>query len=254
VLPPSYAKESSRRFPVLYLIDGGVDQDLLHVAGAAQLGAIWGRSGDAIIVGIETKDRRKELAGPTTDPELLKRYPTAGSSSAFRTFVREEVKPLIERTYRTSGRDVVLGESLAGLFIVETYLVEPELFDAYGAVDPSLWWDKEALSLAAANRLNSGQRGRSFVMAVAKEQIEEPAAYQRLLKAMRSGDLENCLLSRPGQTHATIYQQLVPTMLQAMLPPAEPAPAEYGFTVTCSPELQASHAEPGGGSVRQRRR
>lgn len=142
VLPASYSKAPSRRYPVLYLLDGGLDQDLLHVAGVVQLGAMWGRSAEAIVVGVETKDRRKELVGQTTDPDLLKRYPTAGSSAKFRQFIRLEVKPLVERTYRTNGRDVVMGESLAGLFVTETYFSEPTLFDGYAAVDPSLWWDK----------------------------------------------------------------------------------------------------------------
>ena len=145
VLPAGYVKEPKKRYPVLYLIDGGLEQDLLHVAGAVHLGAVWARSAEAIVVGIETKDRRKELSGPTQDAELLKRYPTAGSSASFRGFIRDEVKPLITTHYRTNGRDVVLGESLGGLFIVETFMADPTLFDAYAAIDPSLWWDREAL-------------------------------------------------------------------------------------------------------------
>ena len=175
VLPASYAKAPAKRYPVLYLIDGGVDQDLLHVAGVVQLGGLWGRSAEAIVVGIETKDRRRELVGPTRDPELLKRYPTAGDSAKFRAFLRDTVKPFVERRYRTNGRSALLGESLAGLFAVETYLAEPVLFDAYGAIDPSLWWDKEALSLTAAARLGTGQQGRPIFLAFAKEQSEAEA-------------------------------------------------------------------------------
>src|SRR5690349_2797483 len=64
VLPADYDKNKDARYPVLYLIDGGVAQDLVHVAGVVQLGAAWGRNADPIIVGIETKDRRRELTGP----------------------------------------------------------------------------------------------------------------------------------------------------------------------------------------------
>jgi predicted alpha/beta superfamily hydrolase len=72
------------------------------------------RLGGAIVVGIESRDRRKELVGSTSDPELLKRYPTAGSSAKFREFIRAEVKPLIARSYRTNGKDAVLGEVACG--------------------------------------------------------------------------------------------------------------------------------------------
>ena len=135
-LPGSYAT-GERRYPVVYLIDGGLDQDFLHIAGTSQLGSIWGRSQEAIVVGVATRDRRRELVGPTADAELLRRYPTAGHSEAFRRFIREEVMPAIERRYRTNGTDGVIGESLAGLFIIETFLRAPDMFDAYSAVSPS---------------------------------------------------------------------------------------------------------------------
>ena len=237
VLPASYGKEPSRRYPVLYVLDGGVDQDLLHVAGVVQLGAIWGRSAEAIVVGVETKDRRRELVGRTSDPDLLKRYPTAGASAAFRQFIRAEVKPLVERAYRSNGRDVVLGESLAGLFVTETYLVEPTLFDGYAAVDPSLWWDQEALSKRAAAALGAGHKRQPLMLAVAREQLEDAAAGKRLVAVLRERQLSYCVLARPDLTHGTIYQQLTPQAVQYLLPPAEPPPSEYGFNLPCSKDL-----------------
>lgn len=233
ILPPGYGADSERRYPVLYLIDGGAEQDLLSIAGAAQSGAIWGRSAEAIIVGIETKDRRKELAGPTSNPALLKRYPTAGASAKFREFIRAEGKPFVEARYRTNGYDAVIGESLAGLFIVETYLTAPDLFDDYAAIDPSLWWDDGALSRSAAGHLGIRQRSKKLLIAAAKEQLNEPEAYSRFLTAIMHAGVELCLLPRPDQTHATIYQQLAPSVLQFLLPPKNSSPPEYEFTVGC---------------------
>ncbi len=234
ILPASYAKEAAKRYPVLYLIDGGVEQDLLHVAGVAHLNAIWGRSAEAIVVGIATTDRRRELAGPTRDPELLKKYPTAGSSAVFRQFIRDEVKPLVEKSHRTNGEDLVLGESLAGLFIVETYLSEPALFDGYAAIDPSLWWDKEALSRTAVAKVGDKQKGRRIYLAMAKEQVDEPAGINRVTSGLRAKAKDWCLAARPDLVHATIYQQLTPQALQFLLPPAEAPPPEFGFEVQCS--------------------
>ena len=234
VLPGSYAAEPNKRYPVVYLIDGGVDQDLLHVAGVAQLGGIWGRASEMIVVGVETKDRRRELVGPTHDPELLKKYPTAGHSDAFRKYLRDEVKPFVEANYRTSGHDAVIGESLAGLFIVETYLIDPELFDGYAAIDPSLWWDKDALSKRAPGMVGAGQKGRPLYLAMAKEQAETPAAMNLLVSTVREAGGRLCLAARPDLTHATIYQQLTPQALQYLLPPAAPPPPEYGFEVGCA--------------------
>ncbi len=234
ITPPGYSKSPAKRYPVLYVVDGGVEQDLLNVAGVALNGGMWGRSAEVIVVGIETRDRRRELVGPTSDPGLLKKYPTAGASAAFRAFIRNEVKPLVERAYRTNGQDAVIGESLAGLFIVETYLAEPGLFDGYAAIDPSLWWDKEALSKTANAKIGEAQKDHPLYLAIAREQSEEPAAFDRL-KARVPAGARFCFNSRSDLTHATIYQQLSPQALQFLLPPAEPAPAEFGFEVTCSP-------------------
>ena len=234
VLPTGYAQSPDRRYPVLYLIDGGVEQDLLHVAGVAQLGGIWGRASEMIVVGIETKDRRRELVGPTHDADLLKKYPTAGQSDAFRKYLRDEVKPFVQANYRTSGHDAVIGESLAGLFIVETYLTDPQLFDGYAAIDPSLWWDKEALSKRAPAMIGAGQKDRPLYLAMAKEQAETPAAMNLLASTVRKAGGRLCLAARSDLTHATIYQQLTPQALQYLLPPAEAPPQEFGFMVSCT--------------------
>ncbi|WP_114226437.1 MULTISPECIES: alpha/beta hydrolase [Sphingomonas] len=234
VLPAGYAAHPERRYPVLYLIDGGVDQDLLNIAALVGNGGQWGRSGEAILVGVATVDRRRELVGPTRDPALLAKYPTAGESARFRTFIRDTVKPWVARSFRSNGRSAVIGESLAGLFIVETYLREPGLFDAYAAIDPSLWWDGAALAKGARPALGAAQRGHPLYLALAKEELAEPTGSPALLAALGGAGVPLCYAPRPDLGHATIYQQLAPQALTNVLPPAEPAPAEYGFAVTCA--------------------
>jgi predicted alpha/beta superfamily hydrolase len=234
VLPDGYAANRARRYPVLYVIDGGVDQDLIHISGTEKLGAAWGRSADAIIVGIVTKDRRRELVGPTADAELLKQYPTAGHSAEFRRFIRDEVKPFVTSRFRTSGSNAVIGESLAGLFIVETYLTEPDLFGAYGAVSPSTWWDKEALSLTAASKVGAAQAKHPLYLAVGKEGAEVTRADGRIVSALRGKVQRWCYAEHPDQVHSTIYHAVSPELLQFVLPPAQAPSPEFGFEVRCS--------------------
>jgi predicted alpha/beta superfamily hydrolase len=231
-LPPSYAK-GKQAYPVLYVIDGGLEQDFVHVTGTAQLGMIWGRNVEAIIVGIETKDRRKELIGTTQDTELLKKYSTAGQSAQFRRFIREEVKPLVERQFRTGEYDTVIGESLAGLFIVESWLDEPDLFDGYAAISPSLWWDAEALSrrVAAlpADRMSKQPR---LYLNIANEGREMQAGVDRVVGVL--GPVANwCYAPRPDLTHATIYQQTEAPAIQFLLPSPYAKETE-GFEVKCA--------------------
>lgn len=231
-LPDGYAAHPQARYPVLYLIDGGTDQDFLHIAGTVQLGAIWGRMQDVILVGIASKDRRSELTGPTADKELLARYPSAGHSADFRAFLRQ-LKPMIAARYRTDGHDGVIGESLAGLFIAETWLREPDLFERYAAISPSLWWDKEALSREAAGLVGSHQAGHPLLIETANEGADMQVPVDRLVGALGAAS-GWCYAPNPGLTHATIYHAVSPAALQFLFPPAAAPDPQTGFEISCS--------------------
>lgn len=232
-LPAGYAANKARAYPVLYLIDGGVDQDFVHIVGTSRLGAAWGRQQEAIVVGVETKDRRSELAGTTHDSALLAKYPTAGHSAEFRRFLRDVVKPFVAARFRTNGTDGVIGESLAGLFIVETWLREPDLFGAYAAISPSLWWDRESLSLEAGALVGPRQAGRRLYLATANEGADMQVPVDRLVAAL--GRARNwCYAPRGDLTHATIYHAVSPTALQFLFPPQTPPDPESGFDIPCS--------------------
>jgi predicted alpha/beta superfamily hydrolase len=221
-LPPSYAA-GNRRYPVLYVLDGGLAQDFQHISGLAQLGALSWLTQDFIVVGVETVDRRRELAFPVErDAELRRQYPTAGASAVFRRYLIDEVKPFVAARYRISGEDALLGESLAGLFIVETYLRQPDAFATYIAMDPSLWWDNGRLSEDAAGLLaRHGAAQHRLWLSVGRETLEQPAATERLLAALRARPataLELRYEPRPNLSHATIYHPTAWEALQALYP------------------------------------
>ena len=221
--PPGYA-EGDKRYPVIYLIDGGLAQDFEHIAGLAQLGAISWLTQEFVVVGVETVDRRRELAFPVErDAQLKKDYPTAGESARFRRYLVDEVKPFVEARYRTSGEDLVLGESLAGLFIVETFLHQPAAFDTYIAMDPSLWWDQGRLSEEAAALMarHDGEPHRLW-LSVGSETLEQPAPTERLLAALRARpEVELHYEPRPQLSHATIYHPTAWEALQRLYPRPE---------------------------------
>lgn len=235
-LPADYAT-SGKRYPVLYLIDGGLDQDFLHVVGTTALGALWARSQPVIVVGIATQDRRRELTGPTRDAELVKRYPTAGHSAEFRSFIRDELMPIVAARYRTNGEAGVIGESLAGLFIVETFLNEPDLFDHYAAISPSLWWDKARLAQGAAGLLKTPMlKPHRLYLTIANEGGEMQAATDQLVSALAAHPREGriwCYAPHQQLTHATIYHSVSPEALQYLFPtPVEQDP-QSGFDIAC---------------------
>jgi uncharacterized protein len=140
-----YGESEDTPLPVLYMPDGGIAEDFLHVAGLIQVSVGNGTMRPFLLVGIENTQRRRDLTGPTENPEDKKIAPKVGESNAFRKFIRKELMPEIKQRYRTTDETAIVGESLAGLFVVETFLLEPDMFDTYIAFDPSLWWNNQNL-------------------------------------------------------------------------------------------------------------
>lgn len=211
-LPAGYGEAPARRYDVVYVIDGGPDQDFPHLAGLAQSADVNGTFTAPIMVGIETVKRREEITPPVRDvAAYAAELGTApGGSARFRRFIAEEVKPWIERRYRTSGRDAVIGESLAGLFVVETLFEAPTLFDDYIAVSPSLWWDDVKYGREAAaylRRLPNGPRRLYLTLADEGYRHEQGVlALVAALKAHAPAGLQWLWVPQgESETHASIY-------------------------------------------------
>ncbi|MHB1169920.1 MAG: alpha/beta hydrolase [Longimicrobiales bacterium] len=209
--------------PVMYMPDGGVQEDFLHVMGLLQVSVMNGTMRPFLLVGIENTERRRDLTGPTDDPEDRTIAPRVGGSAAFREFIRTELMPQIDARYATTEETAIVGESLAGLFIVETLIEEPDLFDTYIAFDPSLWWNRGGLLNRAAERLDA-LRGRVVYLASSSENelAEMTARLADLLKRAPS-DTRAHYEPMSEETHATIYH---PAALRAFrvlfAPPAAP--------------------------------
>jgi hypothetical protein len=211
-LPAGYSDHPERRYDVVYVIDGGPEQDFAHLAGLAQSAEVNGTFTPFILVGIETLRRREEITPPATDVAAYAAElgMTPGGSARFRRFLAEEVKPWVERRYRTSGTDAVMGESLAGLFVVETLFEQPELFDDYIAVAPSLWWEEMKYGREAAAYLRRLPAGRRRLhLSLADEGYRHQEGVELLVAALERHAPEGLRwLYVPlgdSETHASIY-------------------------------------------------
>ncbi|MEA2463854.1 MAG: uncharacterized protein QOJ98_1601 [Acidobacteriota bacterium] len=217
--PPS----GSDRLPVLYMPDGGVAEDFIHVAGLVQVLVGNGTMRPFLLVGIENTQRRRDLTGPTENVEDRKIAPRVGGSAKFRAFVRDELMPEVEKRYRTAPERAIVGESLAGLFVVETLVLEPELFDSYLAFDPSLWWNDGKLVDEMAKRWRSGApRAKTLYVATS----DEPgilAATQRFVGALGKSDpagLRWSYVPMPEEQHSTLYHPAALRAFRALFAPA----------------------------------
>jgi predicted alpha/beta superfamily hydrolase len=225
-LPPAYTATPGARLPVLYMPDGGMAEDFLHVAGLVQVSTGNGTMRPFILVGIENTQRRRDMTGPTENAEDKKIAPKVGGSQAFRTFIRQELMPEVKARYRTTPETAIVGESLAGLFVVETFLLEPDLFDTYIAFDPSLWWNNRKLVNGAAERLHARpklEKTLYFASSDEKEIVETAQQLAGILAKNAPPGLHWHYEKMPEETHGTIYHPAALKAFRAVLkPPAGP--------------------------------
>ena len=143
-LPKQYCN-SLQRFPVVYLLDADLYSGVF--GGVVDFLAENDRIPPLIVVGIAHPDRNHDLT-PTSASALKadgspSPLPSSGGGPDFRRFIATELIPRIDREYRTAPFRILAGHSFGGLFTIDTLLSQPQLFRAYLAASPSVWWDHD---------------------------------------------------------------------------------------------------------------
>jgi len=157
-LPPGYRRFSTRQYPVLYLHDG---QNVFDAATSFG-GVEWGVDETAqrlirqkliepmIIVPIANTggDRIHEYAPTPAQIDPPKRKRSKGLLRSYGRFLTEELKPFIDRKYRTRREAEFTGlggSSLGGLATLTLGLWLPNYFTRLAVLSPSIWWDDCAI-------------------------------------------------------------------------------------------------------------
>ena len=210
-LPEGYSAKDTLKYPVIYVLDGGIDEDFIHVVGAAQFYNLQMDMPKSIVVGIANTDRKRDFTFPTTDRKLQKDYPTTGGSRKFISFLKDEVQAYINATYGTTQQKTLIGQSLGGLLEAEILFKTPNLFNNYIIVSPSLWWDNEAL-LKDAKMMMDSQSNISatvYIAVGAEGELMEGEAkrFYELLKSSGKSNLKAEFLFLPNENHKTILHQ-----------------------------------------------
>jgi len=223
--PQPWGLDPKAPLPVLYMPDGGIGEDFLHVAGLVQVLSGNGSMRPFLLIGIENTERRRDMTGPSKDPQDQKIAPRIGGSAAYRAFLRDELMPQVRKRYPITDERALIGESLAGLFVVETLLQEPTLFNSYIALDPSLWWNRGAMLAGAARQLPAVTRTRPRVFLASSGQPELAASAAQLATLLEQSSPSALVkyLPLPEETHATIYHPAALQALRTLFPAPPPA-------------------------------
>lgn len=187
-LPPNYAS-SKLRYPVLYMHDGqnlfdpktsfcgawGVDKTIDNLFRE-------GKTGGVIVVGVDNGgDARWNEYSPWGNHDGTGRC----RGARYAAFLVNELKPLIDRKYRTlpdrkcTG---IAGSSLGGIISFYTALKYPDVFSRVGIFSPSFWFAR-AHALTLVERAHT-ERGLHVYMDVGTEEGDHQEDYLNDAKAV----------------------------------------------------------------------
>ncbi|AZB27843.1 alpha/beta hydrolase [Chryseobacterium balustinum] len=223
-LPQNFDKTKS--YPIIYLLDGSMNEDFIHVTGLIQFFNQMYSMPETIVVGIANIDRKRDLTFHTDLKDLQKDYPTTGHSDKFISFLEKELKPYIESQFKTTDT-YIFGQSLGGLLAAEILLKKPEMFNNYFIISPSLWWDDESLLKEAPQLLTKIPDTKKFIyVSVGKGEhpvmIKDAESLDDILKKSNKKNWTLEYRMMETDNHATILHRSLYEGLVKLFPYQEP--------------------------------
>ncbi|WP_127124451.1 alpha/beta hydrolase [Pseudoflavitalea rhizosphaerae] len=235
-LPEDYNAKDSTKYPVIYIIDGGMEEDFFHITGIVRFNTQpWiNRFPRSIVVGIENTNRRRDCTFPVDNLDFVEKmgfkkeqFPSYGESAAYIAFLQKELQPYIDSHYKTNGNNTVIGESLAGLLATEILLKHRALFNTYIIMSPSLWWGDGSLLAQAPALLKKENNGKLnvYVGACSKEEdkrmYDDAVALANILQKEGGTGMQVFYDYLPNEIHSTMMHQAVYNAFKLIYPRTE---------------------------------
>ena len=156
--PDMTSGNSNQHWPVVYLLDG--DGHFASVVGMIQqMSQVNGNNvyPEMIVVAIPNTDRTRDLT-PThiaSDPPMMDSNfsKTTGGGENFVAFIEKELMPHVDSVYPTAPYRLLVGHSFGGLTVMNVLTNHTKLFNAYIAIDPSMWYDRQRFLAATEKKL-----------------------------------------------------------------------------------------------------
>lgn len=177
-LPQNYSNQdfAKGKYPVVYVLDGDTNFSLVASLERFSTKFLFRSQPEMIVVGVRNIDRTKDYT-PTKSLSKNKdnklQYETSGGAENFINFIDKELKPFVNKKFRTTDFNILHGHSFGGLFAIYTLLNHTDSFDAYIAIDPSLWWDNKVIFKQAQEEFKIKDfKNKSLYVALAHEKID----------------------------------------------------------------------------------
>ena len=172
IYTPAGYEESKMKYPTLYVTDG-TENYLISTAIVNFLSRIQ-RIPPMIIVGIPNVDRNRDLS-----PLFIEGTSDQGEGDNFLNFLKDELIPYLDNTYRTNNYRILFGHSLGGIFANYTLITKPELFNAYITASPYLMYNDGFILKEAESKIDNLLKSRNQLYIALGN---EPAYHESLNK------------------------------------------------------------------------
>jgi predicted alpha/beta superfamily hydrolase len=156
--PDMTSGNSTQHWAVVYLLDG--DGHFASVVGMIQqMSQVNGNNvyPEMIVVAIPNTDRTRDLTPThiTSDPPMMDTNfsKSTGGGENFVAFIEKELMPHIDSVYQTAPYKILIGHSFGGLTVMNVLTNHTKLFNAYIAIDPSMWYDRQRFLAATEKKL-----------------------------------------------------------------------------------------------------
>jgi predicted alpha/beta superfamily hydrolase len=178
-LPDQYVATKDREYPIFIVLDarGNFNATSTMIRNLARARVVP----HMIVVGIKNTHRWRDLTPLFWDGMGV---PGTGGGDKFVSFLKSELIPYVDSNWRTSGFRVFSGHSLGGLTAMNILFRQPELFDAYIAISPSLEWGDGFMLQRYRKCLDKNPAlDKLLHMSIADEQLER-INYDRMVNLM----------------------------------------------------------------------
>jgi len=229
--PEDYNSKDTIQYPVIYVLDGGMDEDFVHISGLVRFNTQpWvARFPRSIVVGIEGNTRRRDFTFAVSNTDFIEKegfkkssFPQFGGSEYYMDFIEHELQPFIKSSYKTNGKSTIIGESLAGLLCTDILLKRPHLFNNYIIISPSLWWGDALLLKGAAQLLSNNLKHEVKVYIGAPAKEEDVKMYEQSVSLFQTlsshKNIEAVFDYLQEETHATVMHQAVYNAFKKLYP------------------------------------
>lgn len=208
------------KYPVIYILDGEFHFE--SVVGIVRSNAISRLIPEMIVVAIPNTNRLRDLTTSHTGDDS---NPSGGAEN-FTKFIEDELIPHIDANYPTTPHRTLIGHSLGGLVVANTFINHSHLFENYLAIDPSLGWDnqkllnqgrkiltdtdygKKSLYIAIANTINNGDETEMTFETALKDTTSNTLHLRSIYEFAELANSNNQITSEwnyyPAETHGTL--------------------------------------------------